>query len=808
MSDKLINTNLEDILSDRIGRYSKYIIQDRALPDVRDGLKPVQRRILYAMKKEGNTYDKAYRKSAKTVGLVIGNYHPHGDSSVYEALVRMAQDWKMKEVLVDMHGNRGSIDNDPAAAMRYTEARLSKIAEELIGEIDGDTVNYVFNFDDTEKEPTVFPAKYPNLLVNGATGIAIGYATKIPTHNLTEVVAACIFRLNNPNSTLEEIMEFIKGPDFPTGGIVYGKQGIVDAFASGSGKVMVRAKVDITEKKGNKQLVVTEVPYEVVKSDLVEEIDRIRVNKGVEGIQDVRDESDRKGLKIVVELKKEANTELILNYLYKKTDLQINYNYNMVCIVDKKPQQLGLINIIDAYLAFYEEFTIRLTNYQIGRLQARLHILEGLIKAVSILDEVIKLIRASKDKADAKRRLMETYDFSEIQAEAIVMLQLYRLTNTDIVELRQEVEEKKNSLIAKQMILDDREVLKKTISEQLQEIADKYGNARLTRIENEYVETVIDQNALIRSETVMTSLSRGGYVKQSSVRSYKASESYPGLREADQLLGFGRVDTRDTLVVTAKSGNYACLNVHKFEESKWKDIGEHVNKYVNFAPADLLVDAFVVNEFKDKQVLTISAQGQIRRCTLEEYELQIRSRISAAFKLKNDDEVVRSLLVVEGQEVTMVTANGYCLRYPVSEIPLTGINTQGVRAINLGKDDRVVDMKITDGQAMLVIFANNGSKRIRVSDIESRTRAKKGVMICKRNKSNPVLISSLVSGGLNDEIIIQNGDFQTLQIKDITLMDTASSFSSTVKLAKGYHIVPGLQYAGEKESDEDSDGLV
>lgn len=793
--ENIVDMNFEEVLGDRIARYSQYIIQDRALPDVRDGLKPVQRRILYAMNKDGNTFDKAYRKSAKTVGLVIGNYHPHGDSSVYDAMVRLAQDWKMRQPLVDMHGNKGSIDDDPAAAMRYTEARLAKISEELIGDINSDTVDFSWNFDDTEKEPTVLPARYLNLLVNGATGIAYGYATKIPPHNLKEVSEACIYRLNNPNSTLSEIMQFIKGPDFPTGGIVQGQEGIISAFTSGSGRVVVRAKVDVVDKKSFQSLEITEIPYEVIKSQLVEKIDRIRVGKDLDDIVEVRDETDRNGIKIVVDLKKNANVNLVLNYLYKNTPLQVYYNYNMVCIVDKKPMQLGLINIIDAYLTFYEEFNIRLINYQIVKLQERLEILEGLIKAISILDEIIKIIRASKDKADAKNRLVIAYNFTERQSEAIVSLQLYRLTSTDITLLEKEHKEKKSQLKEYKNLLNDSDLMKRHLTVGLTEIIEKYSTDRLTKLEAEVQEIKIDQTALINSEEVKVSISCAGYLKESSLRSYNASDSYPGLREKDQVLAYGSVNTLDTLVLSSKNGGYACIPVYQITEHKWKDIGDHVNKYVNFEPNDQMIDSFVVNDFTtNHQVISVTSNGQIRRCLLSDYQLTRTSKISSSIKLKKEAKLVRSLICNENDEIVIVTRKGFVNRYPVSEISLTSINTQGMKGLNLAKDDEVVDLQIITDSEMLCVFGKNGTKRIRISDVELSNRNKKGVLIAKNTKSNPTLIKRAVAGNINDIITINNGECHDILVKDVTLMELGSTFSSSVKFTNDSNIVNKLQY--------------
>ena len=444
---KIQELALEDIMGDRFGRYSKYIIQERALPDVRDGLKPVQRRILFAMNKDGNTHDKAFRKSAKSVGNVMGNFHPHGDSSIYEALVRMSQDWKLRVPLIEMHGNNGSIDNDPPAAMRYTEARLSEAAEEMLNDIDKETVDMVLNFDDTEYEPTVLPARFPNLLVNGATGISAGYATEIPPHNLGEVIDAVLYTIKHPNPSLEKLMEFVKGPDFPTGGIIQGINGLKQAYRTGKGRVVVRSKTSVEEIRGNKkQIIVSEIPYEVNKALLVKKIDEIRVMKKVDGIAEIRDESDRDGLSIAIELKKDVDARGILNYLFKNTDLQVSYNFNMVAINKLRPERMGLKEIIQAYVDFQKEVITKRTKFNLKKAEDRLHIVAGLIKALSILDQVIKTIRGSKDKKDAKQNLITSFNFSERQAEAIVSLQLYRLTNTDVTELKSEAKALNDSI--------------------------------------------------------------------------------------------------------------------------------------------------------------------------------------------------------------------------------------------------------------------------------------------------------------------------------------------------------------------------
>ncbi|MBE6107396.1 MAG: DNA topoisomerase IV subunit A, partial [Erysipelotrichaceae bacterium] len=515
-----IPLTLEEIMSDRFGRYSKYIIQERALPDARDGLKPVQRRILYGMYHDGNTHDKQHRKSAKTVGLVIGNYHPHGDSSVYDAMVRLSQDWKMREPLIDMHGNNGSIDDDPAAAMRYTEARLSRISSTMCEDLDKETVLLAPNFDDTEMEPTVLPARFPMLLVNGCTGIAAGYATNMAPHNLSEVIDACIHRIHHPSCSLETLMTHMKGPDFPTGGLVMGKAGLMEAYRTGKGKVIVRAKTEVVEAKTCRQIVITEIPYEVIKCQLVKKMDDIRLNKEIEGILDVRDESDRNGLKIVVDLKKDMDVQFVLNYFYKNTDLQISYNFNNVGIVNQRPVQMSLMNMLDAFIDFRKEVVLKRSAYLYEKMKKRCHILEGLMKAVSILDEVIQVIRLSKDKADAKANLCERFGFTEAQAEAIVVLRLYRLTNTDVIQLKKEYAELVSEMEHLKTILGSDSVLSSVIVKELKEIKKDFGTPRRTQIQDEIEEIVIDKLSMIPNERVRVTVSKDGYVKRVSLRSF------------------------------------------------------------------------------------------------------------------------------------------------------------------------------------------------------------------------------------------------------------------------------------------------
>ncbi len=762
--DKKIIMSLETIMGDRFGKYSKYIIQDRALPDVRDGLKPVQRRILYSMYKEGNLYSKPYRKSAKTVGNVIGNYHPHGDISVYDAMVRLSQDWKMRVPLVDMQGNNGSIDNDPAAAMRYTEARLSAIAVELLKDLDKDTVLMSLNFDDTEYEPTVLPAAYPNLLVNGATGISAGYATDIPPHNLEEVIDATIHRIKYPNCSLEKLMEFIKGPDFPTGAIVEGKQGILNAFKSGRGKVIVRSTSEMIEEKTMNKIVITEIPYEVNKAELVRKIDEIRFNRNIDGIIEVRDESDRTGLRIVIDLKKDINVQNTLNYLYKNTDLQKKYNYNMVAIKDKRPVLMGVIEILDGYIAHQIDVVTRSSIHDLNKANERKHIVEGLIKAISILDEVVKTIRQSKDKSDAKNNLIEKYGFSEKQAEAIVMLQLYRLTNTDIVTLENENKELDNRIAYLNNILNSDEVLRKVIIDQLKGIKKKYPMPRLSKIRDEVQEIKIDEKAMILSEDINVSITRDGYIKRISNRSIKASVGIPfGNKENEYLVSMYQANTLDHLLLFTDAGNYLFIPVHKIEEFKWKDAGKHVSYLVKLNAGEKIIGTILVKDFNlPLYVMLATKNGQIKRTNLKDFEVTRYSKPLKCMGLKNDDRVVDVKLTDNNQGIILTTKAGYGALYSEQEVSIVGIKAAGIRAVNL-KNDELVSLNIFNplvSSSLIVISEEGGVKRIKIGDITPCNRATKGTLLYKNPKSKIIYVK--------DSVIVDNSQLITVTLNDQT----------------------------------------
>lgn len=782
IEEHILHDNLEDIMSDRFARYSKYIIQERALPDARDGLKPVQRRILYAMYEDGNTFNKPYRKSAKTVGNVIGNYHPHGDSSVYEAMVRLSQNWKITNPLVDMQGNNGSIDDDPAAAMRYTEARLSEISSYLLEDIDKDTVEWAPNFSDEKLEPTVLPARYPNLLTNGITGIASGYATNIPPHNLNEVVDACIYRIQHANCTLEELMQFVKGPDFPTGGIVMGLDGIKQAFQTGRGKVMVRSKVRIEQTRTIQQIVIYEIPYDVVKSQMVKKIDEIRLNKKIDGLLDVRDESDRTGLRVVIDVKKDIDTEQILNYLYKNTDLQVSYNYNMIAIVDKAPVQMSLADSLDAFIKHREDVVLKRSKFDYEQKSKRAHIVDGLIRAVSIMDEIIHLIRQSKNKADAKKNLIERFDFSEQQAEAIVTMRLYRLTNTDVKELKQE-----QSLLKKEMkrlhaILTDVNTLHQVLIEELEEINAKIHTPRLSEIQAKVQEIVIDKRAMVADEIVMVPITRDGYIKKVSMRSYNASNTDPtGMKDSDSVLAYGSCSTLDTLLFFTNRGTYGYLPVYEIEEGKWKDLGSHLGNYIKMDSNEKIIQAYFLRSFNPNvQVIMASQFGMIKRSRLSDFEVSRNNKSMVCMKIGSMDQVVSVTLSYSPEDsIAVVSQQGYALQYSAQEVAMMTLRTKGVKAMNLGKEDCIADVTILQADKQVLLVGDKAQmKRLKVEEIAQLKRPAKGNRLYKWVKSNPVYVKSIYAVETNQGFDLMSEDPIHFEAKDISLMNASATFST------------------------------
>ena len=755
-------------MGERFGRYSKYIIQDRALPDIRDGLKPVQRRILYSMNKDGNTFDKSYRKSAKSVGNIMGNFHPHGDSSIYDAMVRMSQDWKNREILVEMHGNNGSMDGDPPAAMRYTEARLSEIAGYLLQDIDKKTVPFAWNFDDTEKEPTVLPAAFPNLLVNGSTGISAGYATDIPPHNLAEVIDATVYMIDHPTAKVDKLMEFLPGPDFPTGAIIQGRDEIKKAYETGKGRVVVRSKTEIEKLKGGKeQIVITEIPYEINKANLVKKIDEVRVNNKVAGIAEVRDESDRDGLRIAIELKKDANTELVLNYLFKYTDLQINYNFNMVAIDNFTPRQVGIVPILSSYIAHRREVILARSRFDKEKAEKRLHIVEGLIRVISILDEVIALIRASENKADAKENLKVSYDFTEEQAEAIVTLQLYRLTNTDVVVLQEEEAELREKIAMLAAIIGDERTMYNLMKKELREVKRQFATPRLSSLEDTAKVIEIDTASLIAEEDTYVSVTKAGYIKRTSPRSFSASTLEEiGKRDDDRLLFIQSVKTTQHLLIFTTLGNVIYRPVHELADIRWKDIGEHLSQTItNFETNEEVLYVEVVDQFDDATTYFAATRlGQIKRVERKEFSpwRTYRSKSVKYAKLKDDSDQIVAVSPIKLDDVLLISKNGYALRFNIEEVPVVGAKAAGVKAMNLKADDELQAAFICNTSSFYLLTQRGSLKRVSTEEIPATSRAKRGLQVLRELKSKPHRV--FLAGSVSEQGFI--GDLFSTEVED------------------------------------------
>jgi topoisomerase IV subunit A len=798
---------LEEVVGDRFGRYSKYIIQDRAIPDVRDGLKPVQRRILYAMYDAGNTPDKPYRKSAKTVGDVMGNYHPHGDSSIYEGMVRMAQPWKMGHVLIDGHGNWGSLDDDPAAAMRYTEARLSEIALELLRDIEKRTVLFKDNFDNTTKEPVVLPSRYPNLLVNGVSGISSGFATEIPPHNLREVVDACIALIDNKELTLEEIMTIMKGPDFPTGGIIMGSEGIKEAFRTGRGRIYLRARTAIEDMRGGKQqIVITEIPYQVVKSRLVTAMENIRLEKKIEGIAEVRDESGREGLRIVVELKKEADAQGILAYLFKKTDLQVTYNFNMVAIVNKTPKQLGVKDMLEAYIGHQKEVVTHRSQYELEKAEDRAHVLEGLVKALNILDDVIATIKRSKNRQDAQNNLVAEYGFTERQADAILTLQLYRLTNLEIHSLEKELKEVQKTIAYLQGILGSEKKLLAVIKEEMSVIRDKYAVARRSEIQDEVEELKVGLEVMVTAEDVYVTLTNEGYIKRTGYLSFARSGGEidkTGLKEGDYLRYLLDVNTLENLLIFTQKGQCYLLPVHQVPEYKWKENGTAIVNVIPIPKDDRIVSVIAVKDFEEpgKSLVFVTRKGQVKRTELKEYFTNRSSGIVAA-KVADNDAILDVKLSTGDKDLLLVTKLGMSIRFKEAEVNPMGRAAAGVRGIALQEKDEVVSADWLSGdEGELVVVSDLGYvKRTLVFDYMVQGRGGKGLQTFefkegKRVKPNgdALVRAFTVTEPFELTAVLSTGEKAAFSTEQAPIEDRKSTGKQLIALNKNETVVDVLK---------------
>lgn len=780
--EKIYDYTLEEIMGDRFGRYAKSIIQDRALPDVRDGLKPVQRRILWSMYESKNTYDKPFRKSAKAVGDIMGHYHPHGDSSIYDALVRLSQRWKMREPLVEIHGNNGSIDGDGPAASRYTEARLSKIANVMLSDINKDAVKMTLNYSDEDLEPTVLPAHFPALLVNGSTGISAGYATNIPPHNLAEVIDATIKRIDSPNCRLDTILEIIKGPDFPTGGVVEGKEGLIQAYTTGKGKVVLKANYEIIEEKGKKQILIKEIPYEVLKEQLKKKIEDIKSDKKIDGIVDVIDESDRTNMaRLVIELKKDADANLIINYLLKNTDLQINYNFNVVAIDNKRPKTLGLLEILDAFILHKEEVVINRSRFDLEHSKKRLHIVEGFIKALDILDEVIKTIRKSKNKADAIENLVKEYLFTTEQATAIVMMQLYKLTNTDVTDLQNEHANLLELIKYLTSVINDESVLKGVMKDELRSIKKEFATPRRTIIKDEITEIKIDELSMIPKEDFIVSVSKSGYIKKLSVKVYNANnETEYVLKEKDYLIGLYKINNIDTIILITNLGNYCYLPVRDITECKYKDIGKHISSYIPLSEGETIIASFGIKNFDSRTITLFSKDGLVKQTELSNLPVTRYSKPMTIFKLKDNDEVV-SASINDGV-VYIVTENGFALKFNKEEIPVVGLKTSGVKGIKLVSDSVVSAFVTNENHEYITIFTDkNTAKRVKLEEIDYSKRSLKGDNILHSPKSKKYKITECYAGSSKTNYGLIREETETIKSSDISIMDKSSTGSTISK---------------------------
>ena len=781
--EKIFDYTLEDIMGERFGSYSKYIIQERAIPDARDGLKPVQRRILYSMHREKNTYDKGYRKSAKTVGDVIGNFHPHGDTSIYEAMVRMSQPWKTRLPYIDMHGNNGSIDGDGPAAYRYTEARLSKIANEMLRDIDRDTVDFAPNFDDTVMEPTVLPARFPALLVYGSQGISAGYATNIPTHNLNEIVDAAIYRIENPNSTLDELMEIVKGPDFPTGGIVEGLEGLKDAYTTGKGRIIIKSRYEVEEEKGNKRIVITEIPFEVNKALMVKKIDDIRIDKKIDGIIEVRDESTS-DVRVVIDVRKTADVDLIIKYLLKNTDMQISYNYNVVAILNKRPKLLGLADCLDAFLAHQKEVIRRRSEFDLKHAKARYHIVEGLIKCISILDEVIRVIRESKNRADSKQNLIDKFGFTPEQSEAIITLQLYRLSNTDVVALQEEKEKLETLIQGLLEILGNEKKLQSVMKRELKEINKEYVTPRLTDIKDEITEIKIDTEQMIPKEDVIVLLTKDGYIKRTSLRSYQASADEDlTIKENDYVIGKYNMNTKDTFLVFTNYGNYLHLPVYTIPDLKWKDMPKHISNLIALSPGEEVVGCIPAYDFNKKiNIIIGTAKGMIKKTPLSVFKQTRYNKPITCMKLKDGDKVIG---VVEGTKpyIMLSTDSGYGLTFNIDEISEVGLKTSGVKSMSLKGDEiNSINNFSYETDEFIVLVTDRGTgKRIRLSELPAMARARRGLQIIREVKKSPYTVIGTIITTNKDYVGYRSDIINEIKVTELPIADRYSTGSQISK---------------------------
>jgi DNA gyrase subunit A len=757
----IIQIDISDEMKKSYIDYAMSVIVSRALPDVRDGLKPVHRRILYAMDELGLAPEKPYRKSARIVGDTMGKYHPHGDSSIYNAMVRLAQEFSTRYMLVNGHGNFGSIDGDGAAAMRYTEAKLTKLSMEMLKDIDKDTIDYTPNFDETLKEPTVLPSKYPNLLVNGSSGIAVGMATSIPPHNLGEVIDAAVKMIDDPDVDMEDIISIIKGPDFPTGAIIMGKEAIKDAYRTGKGRVTVRSEVEIEDiGKGKSAIIVTEIPYQVNKSKMIEGIANLVRNKKIEGITDLRDESDRTGIRVVIELKKDINANVVLNKLYKHSQLQTTFSINMIALVDGQPKVLNLYEMLSYYLKHQKEVITRRTKYELNKAEARAHILEGLKIALDNIDAIISLIRASKNVAEAKEGLMKNFELSEIQAGAILDMRLQKLTGLERDKIDAEYEELIMTITRLREILANERLLMNIIKDELVEIREKYSDERRTKITTN--EEEIDIEDLIDEEDVVITLTRLGYIKRVPATTYssqrRGGKGISGLstREEDFVENLFITSTHNYILFFTNHGKMHRLKAYEIPDAKRQAKGTNIVNLLYLEPNEKITAVIPIKEFTEDGYLVMSTKnGMIKKSELSQFDTSRKAGL-IAISLKGEDELISVKLTDGKKELILVTVKAMSIRFSENDVRNMGRTAMGVKAINLNEDDYVVEMGLVDeGTDLLVVSENGYGKRTSLDEYRIQTRGGKGIKTYSMSKKTGKLVGAKIVNN-NDEIMIIN----------------------------------------------------
>ena len=810
--DKIQEVDLQKKMEESYIEYAMSVIASRALPDVRDGLKPVQRRILYSMIELNNGPDKPHRKCARIVGDTMGKYHPHGDSSIYGALVNMAQDWSTRYPLVDGHGNFCSVDGDGAAAMRYTEARLSKISMEMLADINKNTIDFAPNFDGTEKEPTVLPSRYPNLLVNGTSGIAVGMATNIPPHNLREIVNAVVKIIDNQieeqrETTIDELLSIVKGPDFPTGATILGTRGIEEAYRTGRGKIRVRAVTDIeTLPNGKSQIIVTELPYMVNKARLIEKIAELVRDKKIDGITDISDHSNREGMRICITLRRDANANVILNRLYKHTQMQDTFGVIMLALVGNTPKVMSLLEMLEHYLAHQEEVVTRRTQYDLNKAEARAHIVSGLLKALDVIDQIIKIIRSSKTRQEAKETLMDTFGFSEVQAQEIVNMRLYQLTGMERERLEKEFQELEIKIRELKAILSDRNLLLRVIRQEILAIAEKYGDDRRTAIG--YDEFDISMEDLIPKENTVIAMTKLGYIKRMTVDNFRSQN-----RGGKGIKGMSTIDddyieellmttTHHYLMFFTSAGRVYRIKAYEIPEASRTARGTAIINLLQLQPEEKITAVIPINEFKKGNYLFMATKnGLVKKTPIEDYE-NVRKTGLAAIALREDDELIEVKFTDNKKDIILVTKFGQCIRFNETDVRSTGRVSMGVRGINLLEEDEVIGMQLTcQGDYLLIVSEKGLGKRTSISEFTRQNRGGKGVKCYKiTEKTGNVIGVKAVNSENEIMMITTEGIIIRLECEGISILGRITSGVKLMDL-KDDITVASIAKVREKEEE-------